>query len=130
MFPIDYQVNVRSGKGDVRRYTLLENQGDKFLIVIHPDIVREMTAYVNRGNPLDEDLISLLADEAMVLDRKKGSIIPQEQALTIMAKSEHLAIQRAAVLRAPLGELKSVLSGEDLAWAFSLEVAKRRLASA
>ena len=130
MFPIDYQVNVRTGKGDVRRYTLLENQNDKFLVVVHPDAIGEMTAYIGRGNALDEDLVALLADEAVVLDRKKGTVIPTAQALEVMAKSEHPAIQRAAILRAPLPELRSGLSGEDLAWSFSLEVAKRRLASA
>lgn len=130
MFPIDYQVNIRRGDGPVRRYTLLENQDDKFLVVVNPTAVREMQVYMGRGAQLDDNLISLLADEAMVLDRKKGNVLPTEKALEVMARSEHAAIRRAAMFRQPLPAFDPAATGEDLAFAFGLEVAKRRLTEA
>lgn len=129
MFPIDYQVNVRRGEGPVQRYTLLENQDDKYLVVIHPSAVRELLGYVKRGNKNDDGLVALLADEAMVLDRKKGTVLPLDEANRVMAASQHPAIARASVFRNPMPEIPLVLTGEDLSWAFSLEVAKRRLSA-
>jgi hypothetical protein len=128
MFPIDYQVNVRRGK-DVTQYVLLENQNDQYLVVLHPSAVDEMQHYIHGGNLNDDGLIALLCDEAMVLDRKRGTVIPMEKATEIMAKSAHPSIRRAATFRDELPAWSAKVSGEDLAWAFSLEVAKRRLAA-
>lgn len=129
MFPIDYQVNVRRGEGPVQRYTLLENQDDKFLVVIHPTAVRELMGYVKRENKNDDGLVALLADEAVVLDRKKGTVLPMDEANRVLAESKHPAISRAAVFRNPMPELPVALTGEDLAWAFGFELAKRRLSA-
>jgi hypothetical protein len=46
-----------------------------------------------------------------------------------MAESSHPAIRRAATFRAPLPTWSVKVTGEDLAWAFGLEVAKRRTAA-
>ena len=128
MFPIEYQVNVRRGK-DVTKYALLENQNDKYLVVLHPSLIDEMMAYVHRGNNNDDGLVALLCDEAMVLDRKKGTVVPMDQANEVMARSAHPAIRRAATFRDPLPTWEVKVTGEDLAWAFGLELAKRRLSA-
>lgn len=127
MFPIDYQVNVRRGDGPVQRYTLLENQDDRHLIVLHPSLVREMMALMRSGNALDDSLVALLADEAVVLDRKNGQVLPLSEANEVLHNSEHPALRRAAIFRTPLPSWSLTITGEDLAWAFSLEAAKRRL---
>lgn len=128
MFPVDYQVNVHHEDG-TKRYTLLENQDDKHLVVLAPELVRELTAYVRRGGHRDDGLVALLAEEAIVIDRKRGDVLPEAEAFRVMAASKHPAIQRAAIYRSPLPEQKIALTGEDLAWAFAIEVAKRKLAA-
>jgi hypothetical protein len=128
MFPIDYQVNVRRGE-DVTQYVLLENQEDRYLVVLHPSQLDEMMHYMSRENANDDGLIALLCDEAMVIDRKKGTPVPLEKAGDVMAASTHPAIRRAATFRAPLPTWSVKVTGEDLAWAFGLEVAKRRTAA-
>ena len=128
MFPVDYQVNVHHEDG-VKRYTLLENQGDRHLVVLAPELVRELNAYIRRGGKHDDGLVALLAEEALVIDRKRGDVLPEDQAHRVMAASRHPAIQRAALYRSPLPEQKIPLTGEDLAWAFSLELAKRKMAA-
>ena len=128
MFPIDYQVNVRRGQ-EVTKYVLLENQNDEYLVVIHPSVLDEMMHYMSRANHNDDGLIALLCDEAMVIERKKGTPIPMEQANAIMAESEHPAIRRAATFRNPLPEWSVKVTGDDLAWAFGLELAKRKMAA-
>jgi hypothetical protein len=129
MFPLEYQVNIHHNDGAVHKYALVENQDDKHLVVIHPTVVAEMQAYVGRGGQRDDGLIALLMDEAMVLDRQSGALLPLEQATEVMAASQHAPVRRAALLRKPLPERNLPLTGEDLAWAFSLEVARRNLAS-
>lgn len=128
MFPIDYQVNVRKGK-EVTKYVLLENQNDEYLVVIHPDVLEEMMHYMKRGNLNDDGLIALLCDEATVLERKKGTVVGWEKASDVLAASAHPAIARAATFRNPLPEWAVKVTGDDLAWAFGLELAKRRLAA-
>ena len=129
MFPIDYQVNVRRGE-EVTKYVLLENQDDQYLVVIHPSVLDEMMHYMNRANLNDDGLIALLCDEAMVIERKKGTPVPMDKASEVMAKSAHPAIQRAATFRNPLPEWSVKVTGDDLAWAFGLELAKRRMSAA
>lgn len=128
MFPIDYQVNVRRGK-EVTKYVLLENQNDQYLVVVHPSVLEEMMHYMKRGNLNDDGLIALLCDEATVLERKKGTVVSWEKANEVLAASSHPAIARAATFRNPLPEWAVKVTGDDLAWAFGLEVAKRRLAA-
>jgi hypothetical protein len=128
MFPLEYQVNIHHNDGAVHKYALVENQDDKHLVVIHPSVVAEMQAYVGRGGQRDDGLVALLVDEAMVLDRVTGTILPLEQATEVMEASQHAPVRRAAMLRKPLPERNLPLSGEDLAWAFSLEVARRNVA--
>lgn len=128
MFPIDYQVNVRRGK-EVTKYVLLENQDDQYLVVIHPSVLDEMMHYMSRGNANDDGLIALLCDEATVLERKRGTVVPMEKANEVLSTSKHPAIRRAATFRDDLPEWAVKVTGEDLAWAFGLEVAKRRLAA-
>ena len=128
MFPIDYQVNVRRGK-EVTKYVLLENQQDEYLVVIHPSVLEEKLHYMKRGNLNDDGLIALLCDEATVLERQKGTVVAGEKAVEVMAASAHPAIARAATFRHPLPEWAVTITGDDLAWAFGLEVAKRRLSA-
>jgi hypothetical protein len=128
MFPLEYQVNIHHNDGAVHKYALVENQDDKHLVVIHPTVVAEMEAYVKRGGQRDDGLVALLMDEAMVLDRSSGALLPLEQATDVMQASQHAPVRRAAMLRKPLPERKVTLSGEDLAWAFSLELARRNTA--
>jgi hypothetical protein len=128
MFPIDYQVNVRRGK-DVTKYVLLENQDDQYLVVVHPSVLDEMMHYMKRENANDDGLIALLCDEATVLERKRGTVVPMEKANEVLANSQHPAIRRASTFRNELPEWSVKVTGEDLAWAFGLEVAKRRLAA-
>lgn len=129
MFPLEYQVNIHHNDGAVHKYALVENQDDKHLVVIHPTVVAEMQAYVGRGGQRDDGLVALLMDEAMVLDRVTGSLLPLEQATEVLAASQHASVRRAALLRKPLPERNLPLTGEDLAWAFALEVARRSLAN-
>lgn len=128
MFPVDYQVNVHHEDG-TKRYTLLENQEERHLVVLAPELVRELTAYIRRGGKHDDGLVALLAEAAIVIDRKRGDVLPEAEAHRVMARSKHPAIQRAALYRSPLPEQRLALTGEDLAWAFSLEVAKRKTAA-
>lgn len=129
MFPLEYQVNIHHRDGEVQSYALLENQNDKHLIVVHPSLVTEMSAYMKRGGQRDDGLVALLVDEAMVLDRKKGTLLPLEAASEVMADSTFPAVRRAALLRKPLPEKNLPLSGDDLAWAFALELARREIAA-
>ena len=129
MFPVDYQVNVHGDRGKTT-YVLLENQGDRHLVVLPPALVRELTAYVRRGGAHDDGLVALIAEEALVIDRKRGDRVSDADARRVMAASRHPAIRRAALLRAPLAERPFGLTGEDLAWAFAIEVAKRRMPAA
>ena len=128
MFPVDYQVNVHHEDG-VKRYTLLENQDDKHLVVLAPELLKELNAYVRRGGKHDDGLVALLAEEALVIDRKRGDVLPEAEAHKVMLASQHPALQRAAIYRSPLPEQKIALTGEDLAWAFAIEVAKRKMAA-
>jgi len=129
MFPLEYQVNIHHNDGAVHKYALVENQNEKHLVVVHPSVVAEMQAYLNRGGQRDDGLVALLMDEAMVLDRQSGALLPLEQATDVMAESEHAPIRRAALLRKPLPERNLPLTGEDLAWAFALECARRELSA-
>lgn len=129
MFPIEYEVNVRRGDGEVSRYALLENQDDRFLVVLHPSLVDEMVAYLKRGGTSDDGLIALLVEEATVIDRKKGNPVPLNAASKVLAASKNPALRRAATFREPLPTWTLPLTGEDLSWAFALEVAKRRLSA-
>jgi hypothetical protein len=70
-----------------------------------------------------------LCDEATVLERKKGTVVPMEKANEVLANSAHPAIARAATFRNELPEWSVKVTGDDLAWAFGLELAKRRLAA-
>lgn len=125
MFPVDYQVNVHAEDG-VRRYTLLENQDDRYLVVLEPQLVKELQAYTRRGGKADDGLIALLAEEAVVIDRQRGDVLGERESQQVMSSSKHSAIQRAALYRTSLPERPLPLTGEDLAWSFALEVAKRR----
>lgn len=129
MFSMDYQVNIHHRDGEVQRYILIENQDDKHLVVVHPSVVEEMSAYISRGGHRDDGLIALLMDEAMVLDRKKGTPLPLAQANDVLAASEYAPLRRAGMLRQPLPETTLAMTGEDLAWAFGLELARRNLAA-
>jgi hypothetical protein len=128
-FNLEYQVNIHHHDGQVHRYALLENQNDRHLVVIHPSVVAEMVAYIKRGGQRDDGLVALLVDEAMVLDRKKGTLLALADASTVMADSLYPSVRRAALLRTPLMERHVPLTGEDLAWAFGLEVARREVAA-
>lgn len=123
-FSAEYQVNVHAEDG-VRRYTLLENQDDRYLVVLAPELVKELQAYQRRGKG-DDGLIALLAEEALVIDRRSGDLLGERESHRVMAASKHAAIQRAALYRTALPERPLALTGEDLAWSFALEVAKRR----
>ncbi|MDB5102223.1 MAG: hypothetical protein JWM80_6644 [Cyanobacteria bacterium RYN_339] len=129
MFPLEYQVNIHHNDGAVHKYALVENQNDTHLVVINPTVVTEMQAYVSRGGQRDDGLIALLMDEAMVLDRSTGALLPLEEATDVMEVSQFAPVRRAAMLRKPLPERHLDLSGEDLAWAFGLEIARRAHAS-
>ena len=126
-FSLEFQVNIHHHDGEVQRYALLENQDDKHLIVIHPSAIAEMMAYIKRGGQRDDGLVALLVDEAVVLDRKKGTLLPLAAATEVMAESLYPSVRRAALLRTPMSERQLPLSGEDLAWAFGLEVARRHV---
>ncbi|MEB3330079.1 MAG: hypothetical protein VKQ33_12680 [Candidatus Sericytochromatia bacterium] len=126
MFPVDFLVNVHTAKG-VRSYTLLENQRDRALVVVHPDTVEPLMQCLRRGGLQDDALVALLAEEALVLDRRRGFELGDAESLRTLAASRHAPLRRAALYRRPLGARADDLSADDLAWAFGLEVARRRL---
>jgi hypothetical protein len=128
MFPLEYQVNIHHQDGEVQRYTLVENQDERYLVVLHPDVVEEALAYVKRGGERDDGLVALLTDEALVVDRRSGALLSLLEANEVLKESKFSSLRRAALLRSPLPEQKVALTGEDLAWAFGLEVARRKLA--
>jgi hypothetical protein len=126
MFPVDFQANVHTAKG-VRSYTLLENQGDRALVVVAPDALEPLMSCLRRGGLQDDGLVSLLAAEARVLDRRRGFEVGDAEALRALAASRHAPLRRAALHRRPLGATCDDLACDDLAWAFGLEAARRRL---
>ncbi len=126
MFPVDYQVNVHTSKG-VRRYVLLENQRDRALVVLPPRWVKPMLARLRHGGPQDDELVRILSREVLVIDRQRGYPLSEKETCKALAASKHIAIVRAGLFRQPLPETAFTLSEEDLAWAFGLEAARRRL---
>ena len=126
MFPVDYQVNVHTAKG-IRRYVLLENQRDRALVVLPPRWVKPLLARLREGGPQDDELVNILSREVLVIDRQRGYPLSETESRRALAHSKHIAIVRAGLFRQPLDESPTQLSEEDLAWAFGLEAARRRL---
>jgi hypothetical protein len=127
MFSLDHEVKVHHQDGQIHKYTLLENQGDRHLVVLNPAVVAEMNAYLSRGGNQDDGLVALLIDEAVVIDRKRGTPLALGAANQVLAESGYAILRRAAMFREPLPERTLPLTCEDLAWSFGLELAKRRL---
>ncbi|MEB3197807.1 MAG: hypothetical protein VKP62_11445 [Candidatus Sericytochromatia bacterium] len=126
MFPVDYQVNVHTARG-IRRYVLLENQRERYLVVIAPGQLEAVQACSPHTPEGRDALVALLAEHAQVIDRHRGHALKSERATKLMLASKYALIRQAGLFRQPLPAAPAPLDEADLTWAADFEAARRAL---